>query len=419
MQSNQTKLFIDNNGNAHMFFHQNNTIYTKQITKDNFSPACVVIKDVIPSFSISSDNGKAIVTAQRSNGDIYICRQGKDKWTEKHFLRSACNSNTKLYVHPNNDRINIIFNHIDNMGIESINALSVSNKSLSAPFKIDDIIPLSTSPYNIITVTPFHILLIYTDTTRRITLREAFLSPLKIGSPVHISKEMTFLADISSTIANDIIHIAYIRKERRSNQLIYIQKNAAGLSEAISIWENPRIKSCMICTEKNRIYIYCTVGTNVFCSFSDNQGGSFCPVFKHNFKLSSSSVKTEIINASSVFQCSSEAFADPVSNSIELPAYISKDASVKANIPEKQETKTFSDEVEIYKNKASLYEKQLNEANKKISELSRKLSQRNEELYTINSRWMRKLNSLTPTQEKNKALPVVINGTPPQEVSSP
>ncbi|MBE6008625.1 MAG: hypothetical protein E7235_05440 [Lachnospiraceae bacterium] len=419
MQSAKIKVFKDGNGHIFVLFYKDGSIFIKEYRRAE-DEALKVSENVLPVFSVCYDNGRPVVIVKKTNGDIYICRYKGEKWEERLFLNASPYDNTKFYIYTLKDRTDILYNcPSEKKGEETLNAVSFVNKKWQLPVVCENIKPLSSSPYMVINITPYHLLVFCNKQGEGLAMKEISLAPLRIGKAVSLFPPTTVVSDVSSVIAGDTIHMAFVINVRRGSQLIYKNKNSAGFSENRIIWENGRINSCVLFVVKERVWLVSTVGNGIFCSYSDDNGKNFCPVYRHRMKLSSAIIKAEFVSGT-VTGCS-EVYVCSATNEIVLMNDFCEEFSVKEAYEDKKtinDNAGISEEVRILKNKNEIYEKQLNEANKKIGELSRKLAQRNEELSVINSRWMRRMNSLNKADDK-KYLPAVIDEILPQGVSSP
>lgn len=414
MQSAHIKVFKDDSGQVFVLFYKNGSIFIKKYNSAE-DKVLRVSDNVLPSFSVGNDNGTLVVIVKKTDGDVYICRYKNKKWEERRFLKAHPYINTKFYIHTNKDRTDILYNcPTDIRGEEKLNTVSFVDKKWQMPVVVESITPFSTSPYMVINITPYHLLVICKKNEDGLVMKEMLFSPLKIGKTVPLFPSDAMILDVSAVVVRDTVHIAFVAGGRRGNRLIYKKKNSEGFTENRVIWENSRISSCIVFVSEDRLWIVATVGNSVFCTFSDDNGENFGSVFRHKTKLLPSVTKAEFVSCSKADY--SEVYVYSDTNEIALMEEFCKDFSAKEVCEDKKvlmNDTSLDEELKKLKNKNEMYEKQLNEANKKIGELSRKLAQRNEELSVINSRWIRKISVLKKAEEK-KFLPAVISETPPE-----
>ena len=414
MQSTHIKFFKDDSGHIFVLFYKDGSVYIKE-HKNNDDKIRKVSENVLPVFSVCNDNGNPSVIVKKTEGDICICRYKNRKWEERPFLKAHPYGNTKFYIHTNKDRMDIVYNCPSAIkGEETLNTVSFADKKWQTPVVAERIKPFSSSPYMVINITSYHLLVFCNKPGDGLVMKEMLLSPLRTGRTMSLFSYDAVIVDVSCVIVGDTVHIVFIAGGRRGSRLIYKQKNGAGFSENKVKWENGRINSCIIFAYGDRLWIAASVGSLVFCTFSDDNGGSFGAVFRHKTKFLSSVTKAEFISCG-IASCS-EVYIYDDTNEIAFMDEICYDLSVKeVNEDKKVPLKDTGLEEEIKKlrNKNEMYEKQINEANKKIGELSMKLAQRNEELSVINSRWMRRMNSFNAEVNK-KYLPAVVSKNPSQ-----
>ena len=419
MQADHIKLVKDKNGRIFTIFNKEGTIYIKQYADDFSSPQRKISSDALSDFSVFLNDNGLNIALKKTNGDIYLCRNTNNKWEEKHLFKASPVNSTKLYIYTNKDRLNMIYNYFSATdGTTYLNCTGFSNRKWQPPVSLEIIYPFHSSPFSVISLSSAHIIVIFRTKDVPLMIKEIHLDPLRAGNSIPIVTGKTIVTDFSFVAEKDILHMVYITKSRFGNRLTYKNKNPDGLTNGIVLWENRNINSCVLYKSESRLWVLSAVGTNIFITFSDDNGKSFCPVYRHKYQAKYPLLKAEII---SDLPCGC--------SEVYVSAYPPYEIAILKDIdnnfmPEKNPIQSYernaelSDEINILKNKTELYEKQISEANKKIGELSFLLSKRNEELSLINSKWLKKVENIRSTYEPEKLLPAIWAQNPPPEEPS-
>lgn len=425
MQSNLVKLFKFQDGRISSFFFRDGSLYTAQCSQTTAPTVYTISSDVLPVFSLASDNGSPVVIFRKSSGGIYISKFTYGKWNEKALIKPSAYENIKislfiaslgpvlLYCSPPSGK---------NPG--SLFLAAFYDKLWHSPVFIDNITSFGGSYYLPLSISNNHLILLYSDGNYPLVSKELLMNPVKTGKTMPILTGSAYVCDLSAVVKEDILHIAAVIRLGRIFRLIYVNRSESGISPVITLWESPKIDSCCIFIPKDKIHVFCISGRNIFCSCSNNNGASFDPIHRYKASPNRKIIKAEFINTCRTLQNSySEVYvyADSLLETAFMedidPSFYSENTAIKA--AETDIKSNLEETLNIYKNKAEYYEKCFNEANKKLGELSKKLAQRNEELSTLNSKWVKRYNSLkaqcNPKPSGTALVPVKPQNPPPGE----
>ena len=280
MQTSLIKLLKSPDGRLLLFFFKGGAIYAKEYTKDFSSPATIISEGVLPGFSLCVDNGSPIIIARRLTGDVFVFRKSGGLWQEKMLIKSNPLENLRFIVCNDNGKLHTLFNQsYAKSGLENLTAVSFYDRIWHPPKTKDAFYPMAGSPYTVVRISDNHVFLFYRAKDIPLVSTEISLSPLKIGTPIPIINGKTTVYDVSSFVEGDTVHISAIIRGRYGCQLIYKNRTPDGMSQNSVIWERQKIDTCIVFRAENKLWIMCSVGSDVFCSYSVDNGGSFCPIY--------------------------------------------------------------------------------------------------------------------------------------------
>ncbi|MCL2564283.1 MAG: hypothetical protein FWE24_00535 [Defluviitaleaceae bacterium] len=144
------------------------------------------------------------------------------------------------------------------------------------PMEIAEIFPLpgnGNSLFDLQLVNPAHGVALYNSENNVIGYKE--IAPGKICEFVPISRPGEFVLDASFLTLQDGVHLLYISANLFSQKLIYRRKVSAKISEALTLWEGPRIENCLLTNINGEIHAFWNLREGLYCAKSTIGGKSF------------------------------------------------------------------------------------------------------------------------------------------------
>ncbi len=403
MESGNIKLFKAADGGLFIFFLRGGTLYAKEYTKDFSAKVSVVSDDVLEGFSLCDDKNKAVIAARKQNGDIFAFREINGRWSEKLLMKSNPSDNIKCAAASDNSSFNMLYNvPIAKTGMDSLNIVSFSDGRWHNPVVIDTVMPFERVVYKTARINDSYMLVFYRTKENQLVFRELSLQNSRAAKEIAVFGSRVQMVDFSAVVFGNLVHIAAVVKGRYGYQIVYKRFNEDGFSSTV-LWEERRIESCIVFVSDGRVWVMCGNGKSIFCTYSEDGGVTFCPIYNFKNKIRKT-VKAEVVDLES----GKNKFGEVYTYADAPNEVVAVDEICGDFIPENCFVKAAEnyENVDVYKNKLEYYEKELKEANRKIEELTQKLSIRNEEVSIINSRWQNRYNALknerqNPPQEES------------------
>lgn len=390
-------------------------IYCKIYEDESWGKSKLIIANVREYYSVCmAENGTIYLFCQNMQGDIILCKNEENKWTQNIILKNRQGSAQNIIFNAmiTDTGMSLVYNvPIKNEKLHYLTMQTLSDKGKwQEANRIDKIDSLPDSIFQFQPIRKNHSILFYQKRMPETNIGYREITPEKAGvfNSVHTTGYQ--LVDYSFLTTNNNIHFLYIIKSMFSSQIIYRRKEDYGFTNPVIIWEGQKLSNCNLCIINDDIYVSWIFNAQLYYCISHNKGDSFERPVKYKKRLSFSPKKAIYLSYDKMnendFVCR-ELFVDNlnVPEILFLPDFCSNFYPVKDEVkPEmvqsiSKDENIYDENLEKVKNQLFLSKSQLTQKDKQILQLTNLLQGKNEEIVNIDNNWKIKTKRLLAEKE--------------------
>lgn len=379
------------------FIGENNVIYKKIIKEDTGEVVTPIIENMSKIFSVNViKNNQIFIFCRKITGEIIIAIENNEKWEYKHILKQYNGAEIRAFICDNLNEIRLIYSiKAENKGILISQLLSADGK-WGMGERIDSIVAGGIFD---VRCEERNIIIFYEQNENAFGYR--IIKENYIGSFILLNKLSNFITDTSFLWDKGEIHTLYSVKSMLTGHLYYKHKYADNTENMTMLYEGA-VSRCCIYKIKDILYFIWSVGENVFCRESLDNGNSFSKTSKINAKCGE---KCGVISDDKNMKVY-EAFMNNGKLSHLPCVYPDLYKYSQKNTVEKVSKDSTKDELQILKikNRINMLAKSNNEKDRQIEELTKRVYSKNRESIESEVKLIKEIRKLKEENEKLRSI---------------
>lgn len=253
------------------YYYNNCDIFKRSFRNGIWSEPIVAADNARELFSIAQSENEMILY-QLISGDICIARDGEHKVILKNSAPSCPNIVINSIVCQG--RLNLVYNIVKN----NKNMLAIQfqgeDRVWSEPKIIDNIEPFKDI-IRLVELGAGHYIVLYCKKMPELQFGYREMDCFNIGEFKMVYASGYNIADFSYLITKEALHFVFLQNTNFKSRVIYVRRDANGLSKPLTLFEGFNIKNCLIGIVANKLNVWWSANRVMTYTQSFDFGKSF------------------------------------------------------------------------------------------------------------------------------------------------